>query len=160
MQFRQQLALLIRRIPLLMRIPYYLYRFIQPKYSIGVVGVVINEKQEVLLVEHVFHPKRPWGLPGGWIGFDENPAETASREISEELGLDVGATQLLVAEKTQYHHIDFAYLCHPMGLDNDITDLSYELLGYGWFTQQTLPPLHAFHYLAIETAFKILAMKE
>ncbi|MGB7337644.1 MAG: NUDIX hydrolase [Phototrophicaceae bacterium] len=158
MQFRQQIAQTIRRIPLLMRAAYYVYRFFQPKFSIGVVGVVINDQQEVLLVEHVFHPKRPWGLPGGWIGFDEDPATTAQREISEELGLDVSIKQLLVAEKTQYHHIDFAYLCHSSS--TDIAKLSYELLGYDWFTRQTLPPIHAFHYLAIEAAFDVLKMKE
>lgn len=157
MRFRQQLAKIIRRNPFLMRIAYTLYRFTQPKYSIGVVGVVINDNHEVLLVEHVFHPKLPWGLPGGWIGFNEEPAATAKREIKEELGLIVDVETLLLSNKTQYHHLDFAYLCKPKSA---ITDLSYELLGYAWFSRDELPPVHSFHFQAIESAYAALNIRE
>ncbi|MGJ3240531.1 MAG: NUDIX hydrolase [Anaerolineae bacterium] len=153
MNVRQRLATVIRRIPLLMRIPYYLYRVIQPKYSVGVIGVVINDAHEVLLVEHVFHPKLPWGLPGGWIGFNEDPRQTIAREIDEELGLAVTVERLLLAIRTEYHHLDFAFLCKPTGT---INALSYELLDYAWYARQDLPYIHPFHYQAIETAFEIL----
>ena len=89
MAIRQQLAQIIRRFPTLMLIPYHAYRFIQPKYSVGVIGVVMNSDGKILLVEHVFHPRLPWGLPGGWINFNEDPAEAVERELSEELALDV-----------------------------------------------------------------------
>lgn len=157
MRFRQQFANTIRRIPLLMRIPYFMYRLIQPKYSIGVVGVVINPAQEVLLVEHVFHPHLPWGLPGGWIGFNEDPMKTVAREIEEELGLPVLVEALLLTERTQYQHLDFAYLCAPNG---EVVSLSYELLGYGWYKRHNLPCLAPFHYRAIEAAFDVLENKE
>lgn len=148
---RQQLAAVIRRIPRLMLIPYYLYRFIQPKYSVGVVGVVINEKREVLLVEHVFHPKLPWGLPGGWIGFNEDPSQAVVREFAEELKLTIDIDHLLLLRRTQYHHLDIAYLCQK---HSEVGMVSYELLGYDWFKQENLPRLHKFHYEAIENAFK------
>lgn len=147
---RQQLARIVRRIPKLMLIPYYTYRFFQPKYSIGVVGVVINKHQQVLLVEHVFHPKLPWGLPGGWIGFNENPETTIAREILEELELRVTVKHLLLIQRTKYHHIDIAYLCEPQG---EIGTVSYELLKYSWVSRSDLPVLHTFHYEAIEAAF-------
>lgn len=157
MSFRQNLATLIRKIPLLMRIPYYVYRFIQPKYSVGVVGVVINEAQKVLLVEHVFHPILPWGLPGGWIGFNEDPQLTVEREIMEELGLAVTVGELLIVTRTQYHHLDFAFLCTPSG---EISTLSYELLGYAWYKRRELPTIHRFHHRAVEAAFTILDNKD
>ena len=43
-----------------------LIRLSRPKYTMGAVGVLFNARGQVLLVEHVFHPKTPWGLPGGW----------------------------------------------------------------------------------------------
>lgn len=147
---RQYLANVIRHIPKLMLIPYYTYRFFQPKYSVGVVGIVINEQREILLVEHVFHPKLPWGLPGGWIGFNEDPSETVVREFSEELGLTVKADNLLLMRRTQYHHLDIAYLCKAQSA---IGELSYELLRYAWFSQENLPHLREFQYDAIKTAF-------
>ena len=119
--------------------------------------LVLNDKQEVLLVEHVFHPKLPWGLPGGWIGHNEAPSITAQRELQEELGLVVEVDALLLTKKTQYQHIDFAYLCIAKG---DITALSYELLQYAWFSYDNLPPLHSFHYHAIEATFALIEAKE
>ena len=149
MAIRQQLASLIRRVPTLMLIPYYTYRFFQPKYSIGVIGVVINSESKVLLVEHVFHPRLPWGLPGGWINFNEDPAKAVERELSEELQLTVDANQLLLLERTLFNHLDMAYLCEAK---IEFGTLSYELLGYRWYSFEELPRLHPFHYLAIKRA--------
>src|SRR5688572_19247724 len=149
MAIRQQLASLIRRVPTLMLIPYYTYRFFQPKYSVGVIGVVINDEGKVLLVEHVFHPRLPWGLPGGWINFNEDPAEAVERELSEELALKVDAHRLLLMQRTQFNHLDIAYLCQA---ENEIGNLSYELLDYAWFAFEDLPQLHKFHYEAIKRA--------
>jgi hypothetical protein len=53
MAIRHQLAQIIRRTPALMLLPYYTYRFFQPKYSVGVIGVVMNGEGKILLVEHV-----------------------------------------------------------------------------------------------------------
>ena len=147
---RQQVANIVRRIPKLMLIPYYTYRFFQPKYSVGVVGVVINEQREILLVEHVFHPRLPWGLPGGWIGFNEDPSEAVVREFAEELDLTVHIKNLLLMRRTQYNHLDVAYLCQAQ---SDIGAVSYELLRYNWFSQDNLPRLHSFHYEAVKKAF-------
>jgi ADP-ribose pyrophosphatase YjhB (NUDIX family) len=148
---RQQLAAVIRRIPKLMLIPYHLYRFIQPKYSVGVVGVVLNEQREVLLVEHVFHPRKPWGLPGGWIGFNEDPSQAVIREFAEELDLTIDIEHLLLIRRTEFNHLDFAYLCQTKG---EIGTISYELLAYDWFKQENLPHLHTFHDEAIKAAFE------
>jgi len=82
---RQQVAFVVRRVPLLIKVVYYAYRFFQPKFTIGVVGLVFNAQHEILLVEHVFHPKLPWGLPGGWVK-GELPTDTGGLAFSA-LGL-------------------------------------------------------------------------
>lgn len=149
LNFRNRLALILRRFPLLVRFLYSVYRIIQPKFTIGVTGVVFNQNGQVLLVEHLFHPKIPWGLPGGWIDNNEDPAAAVQRELREELALNVTIKSLVHTEKTQYNHIDIAFLCHA---NNEIGSLSYELLAYRWHDTNTLPRLHKFHYDAIVQA--------
>lgn len=143
------IAQVISKYPWTIRIPYIVYRFFQPKYSMGVVGIVWNAQQEVLLVEHVFHPRHPWGLPGGWIGNNEKPTTALLRELEEELGLQATIGTLVLCDKTQYNHLDFAYTCT---VQNDINKLSNELLAYRWFPISQLPQLHAFQYQAIMNA--------
>jgi len=145
----QSLASVIRRFPGLLTIPYHTYRFFQPKYSVGVVGVVFNEVGQVLLVEHVFHAQHPWGLPGGWIGRNEDPDRAVEREFREELELDVQAEHLLLTERTQPNHLDIAFRCNSAG---QIGTLSYELLGYDWFSLDDLPTMYPFQKLAITAA--------
>lgn len=150
--FYRRLSNVLRRAPLLIRIPYYVYRFFQPKYTIGVVGVVLNEHKQVLIVEHLFHPEMPWGLPGGWIGHNENPAYTVERELYEELELKVNVQGVIHVQRTDYQHIDIAYRCEPL---SSVGKLSYELLDFRWVTpgvDQAIPPLHKFHRDAIMLA--------
>lgn len=149
---RQHITALIRRFPFLIRIPYYVYRFFQPKYTVGVVGVVLNEQQQVLLVEHAFHPRRPWGLPGGWIGFNEDPETGIARELREELALSVTIRGNLLARRTQFNHLDIAFLCEAT---SEIGDLNYELLGYEWYRIDELPHIYPFHYDAIHKAVEL-----
>lgn len=144
-----RLAAALRRVPNLLKLAYYVYRFFQPKYTIGVVGIIFNDAREVLLVEHVFHPRIPWGLPGGWVGFNEDPQTAVTRELAEELGLTVSNLQLIHVEKTQFHHLDLAFTCHA---NNEVNKLSVELLGYRYWSLDQLPRLHGFQYRAIMRA--------
>ncbi len=55
------------------------------------VGVMIlNEKNEILLVRRAWHPFKGYlDLPGGFIETCEHPEEAARREIEEELGIEI-----------------------------------------------------------------------
>lgn len=128
---------------------YLIFRIIQRKYTIGVVGVVFNTDGKVLLVEHVLHPKHPWGLPGGWLEAGEDPAETIARELQEELALIVDCGPILLTEMTNRNHLDIAFMCYANG---EIGALSNELLAYQWILPQTLPRLRIFHQRAIQQA--------
>lgn len=140
----------MRRFPWFTIVAHFLWRFVQPRYSIGAVGVVIRSDGQVLLVKHVFHPKTPWGLPGGWAGSQETPADTVKREIHEELSLGVVVGPLLLVEAPRRNHLDFAYLCTP---DGPIGNLSFELDDHRWYDCENLPRLLPFHGRAIEQAF-------
>jgi 8-oxo-dGTP pyrophosphatase MutT (NUDIX family) len=153
MAFRHHIARLVRRLPGLMQVFYHIHRFIQPGYTIGVVAVVINDAGKILLVEHVFHPYFPWGLPGGWIGRNEDPQRAIERELMEELELQITVRQMLFCRRTHYNHLDIAFLCEP---ESTIGELSYELLTYRWHTLDDLPVyMYSFHREAILKAHTV-----
>src|SRR5438874_1163879 len=86
---KRRIAAILRRAPWISQIGQVLWRLGRPWVTIGAVGVVFNDRGQMLLVEHVFHPQIPWGLPGGWMDRHEGPEDTVRRELHEETGLAV-----------------------------------------------------------------------
>lgn len=67
-------------------------------------GVIVEEDGQVLLVRRTMDPGRgEWTFPGGFVDFDEAPAEAAARECREETGLSVEVTGLLDVIGGQEH---------------------------------------------------------
>jgi 8-oxo-dGTP diphosphatase len=151
-KFWRGVAATIRRVPWLALAARFFWRIRQAKFSAGVVGVVFNASGEVLIVEHVFHPYLPWGLPGGWVDHREDPAKTVQRELREELQLIVDVGPVLAVKVDYGNHIDLAYLCYPQSV---VGRLSRELLDYRWVDPTDLPQLHSFHKRAIHRALEI-----
>ena len=155
---RHLLARFIRMFPKSLLLPEFLLRITRPRYAIGVVGVVFNQKEEALLVEHLFHPRTPWGLPGGWSNHRETPQECLTRELFEEMNLSIEIGPLLMLERGQGNHLDFAYLCHAT---SDISHLNGELLRFQWVSEDQISeykPLRNFHLRALTHAFKKLKL--
>lgn len=155
--FWRGLALALRKAPWVVTLAMVFWRLRQAKFSAGVAGIIFNPAGQVLLVEHVFHPHAPWGLPGGWVDRREDPAAALEREMKEELGMTVRVGPVLLAEVEYAAHIDLAYLCHT---SDPVGTLSSELLDYGWFDTAALPPLHSFHYRAIMRALEVFEKVE
>lgn len=82
----------------------------------GAAKVAIVENERVLMVRAARGlTKGYWNLPGGFIGYGEHPAESARREVLEELGLRVKLLRLLgiyseVFARTGGYMISFVYL--------------------------------------------------
>lgn len=146
MNFKQKLAMGLRRMPLLrwgLRLGVWLFA---PRQPVGVAGVIFNRAGQVLLVEHVFRPYHPWGLPGGWIERGENPAEAIQRELKEELALDIEVKQLLlcevqggVADSAAPLGLGLAFYCRLVDEANALrpgqiqaAETAYEILGMEW----------------------------
>ena len=53
------------------------------------VKCVVRDGDAVVFVRHAYGDRRQWELPGGGIKRGEDPRDTAAREASEELGLDL-----------------------------------------------------------------------
>jgi len=54
----------------------------------GVSVVLVNRAGEILLLRHSYGPA-VWALPGGGLKPGEDPAQTARREMHEELGVEL-----------------------------------------------------------------------
>lgn len=137
------------------------FRVWQPWVTVGVVGALLNDAGQLLIVEHVFHPKFPWGLPGGWMNRGEEPEQTIRREMLEETSLHITVIKPLLISRTRFMpaHLDVAYLCRPQGdhIDREEIHLSSELLAYKWIDPRNPPPMAHFHTRVLRAALRELA---
>lgn len=62
-----------------------------PTHIVGAAGVVVNEKDEVLLVKN---RRRGWEFPGGIVEPGESIPEALRREIREESGIEAEPVRL------------------------------------------------------------------
>ncbi|NDJ84871.1 MAG: NUDIX hydrolase [Chloroflexi bacterium] len=136
------------------------YRRFQGRFTVGAVGVLLNAAGEVLLVEHVLHPRQPWGLPGGWVSRNELPQKAVEREFHEETGLGVRVTHPLDIWPGQHwrNHIDMAFAVEMVDTEqlNSAPQirLSGEFLSYQWASLDSLPALFPEHRHVISLAVK------
>ena len=149
---KMNLAKLVR-LPLVNRLMLLGIRLVTPRQRIGVSLVALDEEKRVLLLRHVFHPHVPWGLPGGWLGRNEDPAQGVLRELKEETGLTAELGPVIqVSHDPDPPHITIAYLAF---LKPGPMILSPEIIEADWFPLEQLPPLFPFMVTAIETAVRM-----
>ncbi|RXJ04308.1 NUDIX domain-containing protein [Anaerobacillus alkaliphilus] len=68
---------------------------------VGIGAVILNEKNEVLLVLRKKAPEaNKWSIPGGKVEFLERLEDTVIREIKEEVNLDIEISKLLCTAET------------------------------------------------------------
>lgn len=85
------------------------------KFIIGVSGVVLNGKDDVLLLQHRFWPEGSWGLPSGYAKRGETFEETIAREIEEETNYQVVADQLLSVTSGYKLRAEITFLARYQG---------------------------------------------
>lgn len=134
---------------------------------IGVVGLAINDRGQVLLTQR-HQPQDPdvhlcWQIPGGGMEFGESPEQTLAREMQEELGVSVRilhpypvAKTSVFAAKTPFH---VTLLCYLVSIDNQTPTLNDpETAAWKWMTLdeaaklQTLPSTMEFIQEAVALA--------
>lgn len=132
-------------------------RLFAPLNRVGVGAVILDDEGRVLLVEHLFRTNRkPWGLPGGWVGRGEDPAAALRREIREELGVELIVDEILLCETPERSSrlaptsIAIIYRGHlPAGATPSCS--SRELLDLRWFDPRRIDvELLAVHAKAIQ----------
>lgn len=123
-------------------------RLFAPRQTVGVSASIFNEAGQVLLVEHVFRPYYPWGLPGGWIERGEDPAKAVQRELQEELQLQVAVKRLLLCQPQGCRTgvppgLGLAYYCRLVDGQSALERVAqaparYEILALEWADPDTI----------------------
>ena len=115
------------------------YRFVFRPRVRGVRCVLVHD-DAVLLVRHSYGDKR-WALPGGLIKRSERAQETATREMSEELGLedlewqDLGRIEYRGSDRAR--HIVRCFTCRLPS--RGVSPNAVEIDEIGWFGWDELP---------------------
>jgi 8-oxo-dGTP pyrophosphatase MutT (NUDIX family) len=115
-----------------------LYWFLLRPQSSGI-KCVITDGEQVLLVRHTYGP-RGWDLPGGSVKRDEEPIDTARREMQEELGVSIedwrplGQIEVLIDHRRDRVHCFQAELHGPQFVIDQ-----GELAAAKWFPMDELP---------------------
>ncbi len=110
-------------------------RTTQAKFTASAAVVIVNAEGQVLLLDHRIRPGSGWGLPGGFLEYDEQPGEGIRREILEETGLELHDLALLLVRATG-KHIEVLFLARGNGTPLIKTD---EISGFGWYAAEQLP---------------------
>ena len=101
-----------------------------PKFTVGVGGVVFDEAGRVLLLKHAFRRRYPWGIVTGWVKGDEALDAALHREAEEETGLSISIERLLAVRKDRYClFLDAVYECRLKGgtfrPNNEVTEIRW-----------------------------------
>ena len=86
-------------------------RILNPSFMVGAMALIQDDQGRVLVLEHTYRRRVPWGLPGGWLKHAESPETGLAREVLEETGLRVHVVALLAADFWGNSQLDLLYQC-------------------------------------------------
>ncbi len=113
----------------------WISRSVQTKFTISAAGIILNDKDEVLLLDHVLRPDSGWGVPGGFMEKGEQPEAAFRREIKEETGLDLHSVELHRV-RTLRRHIEVIFIARAIG-EPEVK--SREIRKLAWFALDDIP---------------------
>jgi ADP-ribose pyrophosphatase YjhB (NUDIX family) len=134
----------------------FIMRSFQDQFLVGVTGIILNEKNEILLFKHTYRT-HAWSLPGGYLKSGEHPREALEREIKEESGLVVSIDESLKTRTDrETARLDLCYTGILIGGDFVPT---HEVSEYGFFSQDNLPLLRTNQVFLIDEVLKSIPQK-
>jgi 8-oxo-dGTP diphosphatase len=109
----------------------------EARFTVTAGAVVVDERNRVLLLKHVFRAGSGLGIPGGFISKGEQPEEAIRRELLEEVALEIEELELAFV-RTQKHinQVEIIFLCRPSG---QARVNSFEVKAADWFALDSLP---------------------
>jgi len=110
-------------------------RLTQQKFTVSAAAIITNEKNEVLVLDHVLRPFSNWGIPGGFVEAGEQPEEAVRREIFEETGLRLNNVRL-VQVRTNNTHVEIIFRAFASGKPEA---KSREINAAVWFKVDEMP---------------------
>ncbi len=124
-------------------------RFVHYNNPRPCVGVLVLRDGQVLLVQRAVEPfKGYWDIPGGFLNWDEHPAEAARREMLEETGLSVAPTEVLGLWTDRYGEEDYYTLniCYLAETAEGEEKAGSDAVTMRWFPLDDLPEKIAFNW--------------
>jgi len=145
-----------------LRLPSNLQLFVMRRFNdqflIGVTGIILNEKNEILLFKHTYRDNGQWSLPGGYIKAKEHPKEGLEREIKEESGLTVSVDERIKIRTDRLTaRLDITYMGTFIGGDflpsKEVSEMRF-------FKFEDLPRLPKDQLIFVDKALKIRKERE
>jgi len=113
----------------------WITRRFHPTFTVSAAGVILNDRREVLLLNHVLRPVSGWGVPGGFLELGEQPEAGLRREIREETGIDLTDIRLFRC-RTFGRHIEIVMTATAVG---EPRVMSREITELAWFALDDMP---------------------
>lgn len=110
---------------------------------VGVGAVVLSGNSLALMRRRNISGNGTWSTPGGYLDYGETPADCASRELEEEVGLKIRGFRFLaltndVFQEHSRHFITIWMVASALEQE-PMTQLSEEVDDAGWFPLRDLP---------------------
>jgi ADP-ribose pyrophosphatase YjhB (NUDIX family) len=122
-------------------------------FLVGVSGVVINDRREVLLLKHRFWRITSWALPSGYMNRRETLEAAIIREVREETGLRIAPVRLARLVSGFRYRIETTYLCDVTG--GELIPDPREIVAAQFFPHDALPAdMHPMHRAWVEAALR------
>lgn len=135
----------LERWPALQR---FLLRRLNPTFLVGVVAVIIDDQNRVLLFHHTYRTRWAWSLPGGWLRRGEEPDAGVAREIKEETNLDIQVLRPLAATAMSVApNFEVIYLARLTG---GTFSPSAEVDRIDWFAVDQVPELKEYQQALVK----------
>ena len=124
------------------------------KFSVGVSGVVFDDAGRVMLLEHAFRRRYPWGLVSGWVKAGEPLEDALRREVREETSLYISIERLLVVRKDRLGRaLEAVFVCKLAG---GTFQPSNEITRIQWCAPDQLPSgVHPHHGPLVRAASQL-----
>jgi 8-oxo-dGTP pyrophosphatase MutT (NUDIX family) len=111
---KRLLLTLYKRLPIPRRLRDWIVWRGNSRFLVGVLGIILDGEGKVLLLSHTYR-KQPWGLPGGWMVYEE-PKAGLKRELREETGFTVDVGRLVYAEYlAKPHRVNLYFIGRYIG---------------------------------------------
>jgi ADP-ribose pyrophosphatase YjhB (NUDIX family) len=126
----------------------------QPKFLVGVAGVVLDGQDRVLLLRARFWPRDSWGLPAGYVKHGERLEDALAREVREETGYEIADVALLRVVSGYRWRLEGILSAHLSGGERHLD--AGEILEARFFPADALPAgLLSPHLRHVEAALQL-----
>lgn len=114
------------------------------------VKCLLTREGEILLVRHTYGDGSRWDVPGGGVKRSEEPGDAATREMREELGIDVADWTYLGELFERIEGRTDQLWCFASDIGDRPLELDRaEIAEVGWFRRDRLPDRTARYVIRI-----------